>query len=96
MATRTRTTRHPDRPPFETSPERIEAIRDTLDAMCGAGQCVFDSFEDAASLRSLAKTLRLPYLQVQLMRLGTAGLTEADVDEYNTWRASLGGQGGGR
>jgi hypothetical protein len=89
MATRKATTRRPDRARLETSPERVALICNTLNGLCDADYRVLDALGDEKSLRALAERLRLPYLQVQLTGAGVAGLTEADVDEYNAWRAAL-------
>jgi len=90
MATRRPTTERPRRPQFETSPERIALISDTLTGLQEAGGLTaFDAFTDADQLRRLAGRLRLPYLALQLTIVGHADLTAADVDEYNAWRASL-------
>jgi hypothetical protein len=98
MATRKTTTGRADgtrqRPPgqrFETSPERLAAIRGTLDAVCDVGGAL-DAFDSEKDLRALAQRLRLPYLAVQLTQLGITGLTERDVDEYNAWRAACAGK----
>ncbi|MGD0950029.1 MAG: hypothetical protein ABSA52_21710 [Candidatus Binatia bacterium] len=75
---------------FETSPERLACISDVIDAVLDAGGITaHDALNDEASLRALASNLQLPYLAVQISRLGTGGLSETDVDEYNTWRAAL-------
>jgi hypothetical protein len=81
---------------FETSPERIACIYEVIDAMRDAGGITtHDAFSDEDSLRTLASNLRVPYLALQVSRLGSGGITETDVDEYNAWRAAL-DKGGAR
>ena len=84
-------------PRFETSPERVAMIEEVLNAMHDAGgHTVLDAFTDEESTRRLAERLRLPYLQVELMVTGHVGLTQADVDDYNGWRAALNRKAGAR
>jgi hypothetical protein len=79
---------------YETSPERLGAIRETLEAIFEErGGHAGDSFDDEESLRPLAQRLRVPYLVVLTTRLGFGGLSEADVEDYNAWRAMLGKAG---
>ncbi len=81
---------------YETSPERIAVISETLDAIYDAGGYdTFDGFYDEQSLRNLAAHLRVPYVQLLLTCAGTTGLTEEDVTEYNNWRAAC-AKGGAR
>ncbi len=79
---------------YETSPERIGAIRGALEAIFeeSDGRAA-DAFADEESLRSLAQRLRVPYLEVLTTRYGFGGLSETDVEEYATWRTMRGQSG---
>jgi hypothetical protein len=75
---------------YETSPERLAAIQDTLDALLDeSGGRAADHFDNEEDLRALAQRLQLPYLAVLTTQFGLGSITETDVEEYNAWRAKV-------
>jgi hypothetical protein len=79
-----------DRTKYETSPERVAAIRGALDAVFDeSGGRAADHFDDEEDLRALAQRLRLPYLAVLASQFGFGDIGEKDFEEYNAWRVAM-------
>ncbi len=82
---------------YETDPARLKHMVELIETLDAAGDHgMLDAFDSEGPLRRLAEHLRVPYLYVQMLPFGIAGITDADVDEYNDWRAACGRKAGAR